>query len=144
MDSLKGETLNGTKLFNRTDGDMTVSNVTLTNLDYDSALQDGGQNLGDSTDASVTLDTISDDNLSNIMDNVTGLVTEAAGDESTLGFASDHLSNMSMNRSLPIAVSWMSILRKRLQTTHRLACNTRQQQRQLFSQTSVRQRCSTY
>ena len=97
LDSLKGETLNGTKLFNRTDGDMTVSNVTLTNLDYDSALQDGGQNLGDSTDASVTLDTISDDNLSNIMDNMTGLVTEAAGDESTLGFASDHLSNMSMN-----------------------------------------------
>ena len=58
---------------------MTVSNVTLTNLDYDSALQDGGQNLGDSTDASVTLDTISDDNLSNIMDNVTGLTN--AGDE---------------------------------------------------------------
>ncbi len=97
LDSLKGESLNGTKLFNRTDGDMTVSNVTLSNLDLDSALQDGGQNLGDSGDATVTLDTITDDNLSNILDDVSGLVAEAAGDESTLGFASDYLSNMSVN-----------------------------------------------
>ena len=69
----RGETLNGTKLFNRTDGDMTVSNVTLTNLDYDSALQDGGQNLG----VQLTLCyAISDDNLSNIMENLT-----TAGDD---------------------------------------------------------------
>jgi flagellin len=99
LESLKGETLSGTKLFNRTDGDMTVSNITLTNLDLDTALQDGGQNLGNPSDPldAVTLSTITDDNLSNILDDVSGLVAEAAGDSSTLGFASDYLSNMSVN-----------------------------------------------
>ena len=103
LDSLKGETLNGTKLFNRTDGDMTVSSVTLTNLDLNAKLQNddssgnGNQNIGNSSDTSVTLSTVTVTNLSNISDNVSGLVAEAAGDESTLGFASDYLSNMSVN-----------------------------------------------
>ena len=35
--------------------------------------------------------------MTNIYDKVSGLVTEAAGDASTLGFASDYLSNMSIN-----------------------------------------------
>ncbi len=103
LDSLKGETLNGTKLFNRTDGDMTVSSVTLTNLDLNAKLQNddssgnGNQNIGDSSDTSVTLNTVTVTNLSNISDNVSGLVAEAAGDESTLGFTSEYLSNMSIN-----------------------------------------------
>ena len=103
LDSLKGETLNGTKLFNRTDGDMTVSSVTLTNLDLIAKLQNndlsgnGNQNIGDSSDTSVTLNTVTVTNLSNISDNVSGLVAEAAGDESTLGFTSEYLSNMSIN-----------------------------------------------
>ena len=103
LDSLKGETLNGTKLFNRTDGDMTVSSVTLTNLDLNAKLQNddssgnGNQNIGNSSDTSVTLSTVTVTNLSNISDNVSGLVAEAAGDESTLGFASDYLSNMTTN-----------------------------------------------
>ena len=85
LDSLKGETLNGTKLFNRTDGDMTVSSVTLTNLDLNAKLQNddssgnGNQNIGDSSDTSVTLNTVTVTNLSNISDNVSGLVAEAAG-----------------------------------------------------------------
>ena len=53
--------------------------------------------IGDSSDASVTLDTVTVANLSNISDNVSGLVAEAAGDESTLGFTSEYLSNMSAN-----------------------------------------------
>ena len=103
LDSLKGETLNGTKLFNRTDGDMTVSSVTLTNLDLNAKLQNddssgnGNQNIGDSSDTSVTLNTVTVTDLSNISDNVSGLVAEAAGDESTLGFTSEYLSNMSIN-----------------------------------------------
>lgn len=103
LDSLKVETLNGTRLFNRTDGNMTVSDVTLTDLDLNSALQNddssgnGNQNLGDSSVTAVTLNTITDTNLTNISNSVSGLIAEAAGDESTLGFASDYLTSMSTN-----------------------------------------------
>ena len=103
LDSLKVETLNGTRLFNRTDGNMTVSDVTLTDLDFNSALQNddssgnGNQNLGDSSVTAVTLNTITNTNLTNISNSVSGLLAEAAGDESTLGFASDYLTSMSTN-----------------------------------------------
>lgn len=103
LDSLKGETLNGTQLFNRADGNMTVSDVTLTNLDLNTALQNDdssgnlNQNLGDSSVTAVTLNTITNANLTNISNSISGLVAEAAGDESTLGFASDYLTSMSTN-----------------------------------------------
>jgi flagellin len=103
LDSLKVETLNGTRLFNRIDGNMTVSDVTLTDLDFNSALQNddssgnGNQNLGDSSVTAVTLNTITNTNLTNISNSVSGLLAEAAGDESTLGFASDYLTSMSTN-----------------------------------------------
>ena len=45
LSSLEGETLNGTKLFDR-GSDMTVSNVGLTDLGFHAALEDGGQDLG--------------------------------------------------------------------------------------------------
>ena len=96
LSSLEGETLNGTKLFDR-GSDMTVSNVGLTDLGFHAALEDGGQDLGNLGDANVTLDNVTTTNLTNIYDKVSGLVTEAAGDASTLGFASDYLSNMSTN-----------------------------------------------
>ena len=96
LSSLEGETLNGTKLFDR-GSDMTVSNVGLTDLGFHAALEDGGQDLGNLGDANVTLDNVTTTNLTNIYDKVSGLVTEAAGDASTLGFASDYLSNMSIN-----------------------------------------------
>ena len=103
LDSLKGETLNGTQLFNRADGNMTISDVTLTNLDLNTALQNDdssgnlNQNLGDSSVTAVTLNTITNANLTNISNSISGLVAEAAGDESTLGFASDYLTSMSTN-----------------------------------------------
>ena len=96
LSSLEGETLNGTKLFDR-GSDMTVSNVGLTDLGFHAALEDGGQDLGNLVDTNVTLDNVTTTNLTNIYDKVSGLVTEAAGDASTLGFASDYLSNMSIN-----------------------------------------------
>ena len=96
LSSLEGETLNGTKLFDR-GSDMTVSNVGLTDLGFHAALEDGGQDLGNLGDANVTLDNVTTTNLTNIYDKVSGLVTETAGDASTLGFASDYLSNMSIN-----------------------------------------------
>ena len=96
LSSLEGETLNGTKLFDR-GSDMTVSNVGLTDLGFHAALEDAGQDLGNLGDANVTLDNVTTTNLTNIYDKVSGLVTEAAGDASTLGFASDYLSNMSIN-----------------------------------------------
>lgn len=95
---LEGETLNGTKLFDRGDTSMTVSNTTLTDLGYGAALVDGGQDIaGTSSGDGVTLSTVSDANLTEIHDNVTGLIAEAAGDESSLGFESEYLSNMSIN-----------------------------------------------
>ena len=102
LNSIKGETLNGRKLFDRgaSESQITVSNVALDDLGLDAALQndDGaGAGIQDITDSSITLMNVTDANLDAIEDNVSGLVAEAAGDESTLGFASEYLSNMSVN-----------------------------------------------
>jgi len=96
LNSIKGETLNGRKLFDRgaSESQITVSNVALDDLGLDAALQSGGQDI---THSSITLSNVTDANLEAIGDNVSGLVAEAAGDESTLGFASEYLSNMSVN-----------------------------------------------
>ena len=102
LNSIKGETLNGRKLFDRgaTESQITVSNVALNDLGLDTALQnnDGtGAGNQDITDSGITLTNVTDANLDAIEDNVSALVAEAAGDESTLGFASDYLTNMSTN-----------------------------------------------
>jgi len=96
LNSIKGETLNGRKLFDRgaSESQITVSNVALDDLGLDAALQSGGQDI---THSSITLSNVTDANLEAIGDNVSGLVAEAAGDESTLGFTSEYLSNMTAN-----------------------------------------------
>jgi len=95
---LKGESLNGTKLFDRGDTSMTVSSTTLTDLAYGAALVDGTEDIaGTSSVDGVTLSSVSEDNLVEVHDNVTNLIAEAAGDESSLGFASEYLSSMSAN-----------------------------------------------
>lgn len=100
LNSIKGETLNGRKLFDRgaSESQITVSNVALDDLGLDAALQnnDGAGNQ-DITDSSITLSNVSNANLEAVVDNVSGLVAETAGDESSLGFASEYLSNMSTN-----------------------------------------------
>lgn len=100
LNSIKGETLNGRKLFDRgaSESQITVSNVALADLGLDAALQnnDGAGNQ-DITDSSINLSNVSDANLEAVVDNVSGLVAEAAGDESSLGFASEYLSSMSTN-----------------------------------------------
>jgi len=102
LNSIKGETLNGRKLFDRgaSESQITVSNVALNDLGLDSALQnnDGaGAGNQDIADNGITLTNVTDANLDAIEDKVSALVAEAAGDESTLGFASDYLTNMSIN-----------------------------------------------
>ena len=96
LNSIKGETLNGRKLFDRgaSESQITVSNVALDDLALDAALQNGGQDI---TDSSVILSDVTDANLDAIEDNVSDLTAEVAGDASTLGFASDYLTNMSTN-----------------------------------------------
>jgi flagellin len=109
--SIKGETLNGTKLFDRGDSGLTVSNVTLTDLELEDALQFNSTDhntsaavVADLTDLSQNITLTDNDNidisesaLATIVDDVSGLTAEAAGDESTLGFTSEYLSNMSAN-----------------------------------------------
>ena len=97
LNSIKGETLNGRKLFDRgaSESQITVSNVALDDLGLDAALQNGGQDITDSS--TIDLSNVSDANLEVIEDNVSALTAEAAGDASTLGFASDYLTNMSTN-----------------------------------------------
>ena len=102
LNSIKGETLNGRKLFDRgaSEREITVSNVALNDLGLDAALQYGGQDITDHDPASptrITLSNVTDANLEAIEDNVSALTAEAAGDASTLGFASDYLANMSTN-----------------------------------------------
>ena len=96
LNSIKGETLNGRKLFDRgaSESQITVSNVALDDLALDTALQNGGQDI---TDSLVNLSDVTDANLDAIEDNVSDLTAEVAGDASTLGFASDYLTNMSTN-----------------------------------------------
>ena len=102
LNSIKGETLNGRKLFDRgvSESQIIVSNVALNDLGLGSALQnnDGaGAGNQDIADNGITLTNVTDANLDAIEDKVSALVAEAAGDESTLGFASDYLTSMSTN-----------------------------------------------
>jgi len=102
LNSIKGETLNGRKLFDRGDSEsqIMVSNVALNDLRLGDDLQNGGQDITDSDPASltrITLDNVSDGNLEAIEGKVSALAAEVAGDASTLGFASDYLTNMSTN-----------------------------------------------
>ena len=96
LNSIKGETLNGRKLFDRgaSESQIVVSNVALNDLGLDTALQNGGQDI---TDSSIDLSNVTEENLEAIEGNVSALTAEAAGDASTLGFASDYLTNMSTN-----------------------------------------------
>ena len=100
LNSIKGETLNGRKLFDRgaSESPIMVSNVALNDLALNTALQAGGQDITDSTSATpITLSNVTDANLEAIEDDVSDLTAEAAGDASSLGFASDYLTNMSTN-----------------------------------------------
>ena len=102
LNSIKGETLNGRKLFDRglSESQIMVSNVALNDLGLNDDLQNGGQDITDSDPASptrITLDNVSDGNLEAIEGKVSALAAEVAGDASTLGFASDYLANMSTN-----------------------------------------------
>jgi len=102
LNSIKGETLNGRKLFDRgaSESQIMVSNVALNDLDLNAELKndDGaGAGIQDITDSSIDLSNVTDANLEVIEDNVSALTAEAAGDASTLGFASDYLTNMSTN-----------------------------------------------
>ena len=105
LNNLKGESINTQPLFNRGDdlqisttADGSGSTIELTDIDLDDALTIAslGVDLADNTDGT-TLDDISDGDLTAVFDKVTGLATGVAGDQSTLGFASDYLSNMSTN-----------------------------------------------
>jgi flagellin len=112
--SLKSESLNGQRLFDRgndlavsTSSDGTSGSVTLSDIDLEEALQytDADGNPADLADLTqtITLDE-SDANfdasfskLRDVHDAISGLVAEVAGDQSTLGFATDYLTNMSTN-----------------------------------------------
>jgi flagellin len=112
LNNLKGESINTQPLFNRGDhlqisttADGSGSTIELTDIDLGDALTidwpvgfglPAGPDLTDNTDGT-TLDDISEDDLAAVFDKVTGLATGVAGDQSTLGFASDYLSNMSTN-----------------------------------------------
>ena len=102
LNSIKGETLNGRKLFDRgaSESQIMVSNVALNDLGLDLALQNddlSGAGNQDITDSSIDLSNVTEENLEAIEGNVSALTAEAAGDASTLGFASDYLTNMSTN-----------------------------------------------
>jgi flagellin len=127
LGSLKSEQFNGVSLFSSDPStSMTVytstngssgASVTLDNLDYSAgvSLASGaaGRNLGAATSAgSVLLDgstqalgtavaisvsQVDPDDLTTITSQIASLRAEAGGDLSTLGFASDYLSNMSVN-----------------------------------------------
>jgi len=127
LGSIKSEKINGVSLFSSDSStSMTVytstngsggASVTLDNLDYSAgvSLSTGiaGRNLGAATAAgSVLLDgttqtlgtnvaisvsQVDSSDLTIIISQVSGLRAESGGDLSTLGFASDYLSNMSIN-----------------------------------------------
>jgi flagellin len=127
LGSLKSEKLNGVSLFSSDSStSMTVytstsgssgASVTLDNLDYSAGVSlstgSAGRNLGAATAAgSVLLDgttqtlgtnvaisvsQVDSSDLTTIISQVSGLRAESGGDLSTLGFASDYLSNMSIN-----------------------------------------------
>jgi flagellin len=127
LGSLKSEQFNGVSLFSSDSStSMTVytstngssgASITLDNLDYSAGVSlasgDAGRNLGAATSAgSVLLDgstqtlgtavaisvsQVDPDELTTITSQIASLRAEAGGDLSTLGFASDYLSNMSVN-----------------------------------------------
>jgi flagellin len=95
------------------------ASVTLNNLDFLEAVSIGGsgvvanRNLGDATSAgtvisdgttpapvsgqAVSISDVSSDDLNQVTEQIASLRAEAGGHASTLGFASDYLSNMSTN-----------------------------------------------
>jgi flagellin len=127
LGSLKSEQLNGVSLFSSDSStSMTVytstngssgASVTLDNLDFMSAVSlstgTAFRNLGDATTAgsviqdgttpapsagtAVSISDVSSSDLTTITEQIASLRAEAGGDLSTLGFASDYLSNMSIN-----------------------------------------------
>jgi len=112
LGSLKSEQLNGVSLFSSDSStSMTVytstngssgASVTLDHLDFMSAvsLSSGapGRTLGAiSAGTAVSVSAVSRDDLTTITEQIASLRAEAGGDLSTLGFASDYLSNMSIN-----------------------------------------------
>ncbi|MDA9119805.1 flagellin [Opitutales bacterium] len=127
LGSIKSEKINGVSLFSSDSStSMTVytstsgssgASVTLDNLDYSAGVSlstgSAGRNLGAATAAgSVLLDgttqtlgtnvaisvsQVDSSDLTTIISQVSGLRAESGGDLSTLGFASDYLSNMSIN-----------------------------------------------
>ena len=127
LGSIKSEKINGVSLFSSDSStSMTVytstngsggASVTLDNLDYSAGVSlstgSAGRNLGAATAAgSVLLDgttqtlgsnvaisvsQVDSSDLTTIISQVSGLRAESGGDLSTLGFALDYLSNMSIN-----------------------------------------------
>jgi len=89
--SLSAETLNGTKLFNRTDpATFEVEGVQMEDLDL--------SGVSGAITAIINGDfTISDQVLDAAYNATSGLKTQADADASTLGFASDYLANMATN-----------------------------------------------
>ena len=87
--SLSAETLNGTKLFNRTDpATFDVEGVQMEDLDLSAAIN---------AITTGNYGTISDADLDAAYNATSGLKTQADADASTLGFASDYLANMATN-----------------------------------------------
>lgn len=127
LGSLKSEKLNGVSLFSSDSStSMTVytstsgssgASVTLDNLDYSAGVSlstgSAGRNLGAATAAgsvlldgttqtlgtnvAISISQVDSSDLTTIISQVSGLRAESGGDLSTLGFASDYLSNMSIN-----------------------------------------------
>ena len=127
LGSLKSEKLNGVSLFSSDSStSMTVytstsgssgASVTLDNLDYSAGVSlstgSAGRNLGAATSAgsvlldgttqtlgtnvAISISQVDSSDLTTIISQVSGLRAESGGDLSTLGFASDYLSNMSVN-----------------------------------------------
>lgn len=96
--SISAETLNGTKLFNRTGPDndadgnadpYVIEGVSLDDLDLDSAII--------AITSAANFAAITDNQLSTAYDEASGLKAAADADASTLGFAADYLSNMAVN-----------------------------------------------
>jgi len=127
LGSLKSEKLNGVSLFSSDSStSMTVytstsgssgASVTLDNLDYSAGVSlstgSADRNLGAATSAgsvlldgttqtlgsnvAISISQVESSDLTTVISQVAGLRAESGGDLSTLGFASDYLSNMSVN-----------------------------------------------
>lgn len=108
LNDLLSEKVNGTSLFSsQSSTSKTIytssqgssgASVTLDNLDLSAGLSiSAGVNLSSagSTASAVSVSDISSSSISSALDNIASLRAESGGDLSTLGFASDYLSNMS-------------------------------------------------